>query len=510
MRARRSAHKFAMNACAEGITSALRIFILALAIEVLYMVPYGLTASFRPLLLETFNLSNRDVAQMSSAYGIVSMCFYLPGGYVADRFQPKLLMVVALLTTAACCFYLTTGPSVNELILVWALLAVAGTLLFWSSFVAAIRQIGGEEHSGKAFGFEQLSRGIVSSLMTLALAAWMRQQVPAQMVIAPSAKKEAMAMLLRRLAMLEVAMAGMIMLALPSGKASLADAERIDDNESSHVCQETTKGASVILAILKRPAVWLHALIVVAAYSGNLATSYFSGLATYGYGMDVVQAAEISTLVTCMRAWAGLLAGLAADRFGRSKICCGMFLAYSCAYFWVALMPVDPHQTGILMVQIAASAASVYAIAGVYFTLLDDAKLPLELTGSAVGAISVIGFTPDIFMGQISALFLDNYPGARGYQYFYFTMAFIGLSGFLVTIAFSLVVKKHAETGSTPQQVSGSNLPSASCTDSTSAPTTESSASSVSESTSILSSETTDIPSQRTKKAPYGGAVVHD
>mmetsp|Transcript_128118 Transcript_128118/g.319716 ORF Transcript_128118/g.319716 Transcript_128118/m.319716 type:complete len:482 (-) Transcript_128118:209-1654(-) len=479
MRARRSAHKFAMNACAEGITSALRIFILALAIEVLYMVPYGLTASFRPLLLETFNLSNRDVAQMSSAYGIVSMCFYLPGGYVADRFQPKLLMVVALLTTAACCFYLTTGPSVNELILVWALLAVAGTLLFWSSFVAAIRQIGGEEHSGKAFGFEQLSRGIVSSLMTLALAAWMRQVLPAQKAATAQEKTEAMTMLLRSLAMLEVVMAFTIMIVLPSGMTTRAD------TRSGQVLQDkqASTGLSTILGLLRRPAVWLHALIVVAAYSGNLATHYFSGLATYGYAMDVVRAAEISSLVKGMRAWSGLLAGAAADRWGRSRICCGLFLAYSSAYSWVALTPVNQNHPGMLMAQIAASAASVFAIAGVYFTLLDDARLPLELTGSAVGMISVIGFTPDIFMGQISGYWLDTYPGASGYQYFYLFMAGVGLAGFLVTLAFALAVGKCGGKGFAPSMVLGSDRDTASCADSsTSASAEEDSASSVSES----------------------------
>jgi len=100
-----------------------------------------------------------------------------------------------------------------------------------------------------------------------------------------------------------------------------------------------------------------------------------------------------------------------------------LFLAYSCAYSWVALMPVDSHHPSMLMAQIAAAAASVFAIAGVYFTLLDDARLPLELTGSAVGIISVVGFTPDIFMGQISGYWLDTYPGTRGYQYFYLFMA---------------------------------------------------------------------------------------
>merc|ERR1719204_1770152 len=104
--------------------------------------------------------------------------------------------------------------------------------------------------------------------------------------------------------------------------------ERSDGKLSDqiHKPSEPSKGKLAVFGILQRPAVWLHALIVVTAYSGNLATHYFSGLAKYGYGMDIVEAAEISSLVKGMRAWSGLLAGWAADRSGRPRICCGLFL----------------------------------------------------------------------------------------------------------------------------------------------------------------------------------------
>jgi len=452
-----SNNMFAMGVSGRGVRNALNIFVMALAIEVLYTVPYGLTSSFRPLFLETFGLDNHQVGTLSSAYGIVSMCLYIPGGYVADRFPPKLLMVSALLITAACSCYLLTGPSFSELVLVWAFLAVVGTILFWSSYVSLIRHIGGEDHSGIAFGFEQTSRGVSAAMMTVALAAVVREAMPAQTAASADVKHEALTMLLMRLAALNVGMAFVIMLALPSGMAARVD---------KHPAEEASTGVSTILDIIQRPAVWLHALIVVAAYSGNLATDQFSGFARYGYAMDVVQAAEVSSLVKAMRAWSGLLAGVAADRWGKSRVCCGLFLSYSCAYSWVALVPVDPNHPGMLMAQIAASSASVYGIAGVYFALLDDAKLPLELTGSAVGMISVIGFTPDIFMGEISGYWLDAYPGASGYQYFYLCMACVGLVGFLVNLAFALAVGTYGDPGSASDLASESDRPTGSSAES--------------------------------------------
>jgi len=456
-----------MGSAAHGAKSAMCILILALAIEALYLLPYGLMSSFRPLFIETFGLDHRQVGKLSSVYGVVSMCLYLPGGYVADHSRPKVLMVCALLTTAACCGYLLSRPSFTALILVWALLAAVGTLLFWSAFVSIIRQIGGMEHSGKAFGFEQTSRGVVSTLMTMVLAAWMRQVVPTQTAATAHEKQEALTMLLRSVAVLNVGMAFVIVIALPSGMAAQAD-ESSDDNVAGQAQpeEEASSKVGIIAGIIRRPAVWLQALIVVAGYSGNQATDYFSGLAKYGYAMDVVRAAEISSLVKVMRAWSGLLAGAAADRWGKSRICCGLFLAYSCAYSWVALAPVDPDRPGMLMAQIAASSGSVYGIAGIYFALLDDANLPLELTGSAVGLISVIGFTPDIFMGQISGYWLDAYPGASGYQHFYMCIAGVGLVGFFLSLAYAFAVGSCGSKRCAPNLASATGPHTDSCAES--------------------------------------------
>ena len=38
------------------------------------------------------------------------------------------------------------------------------------------------------------------------------------------------------------------------------------------------------------------------------------------------------------------------------------------------------------------------------------------LTGTAVGVVSLIGYTPDIFIGPLMGYFLDEYPGALGHQ----------------------------------------------------------------------------------------------
>jgi sugar phosphate permease len=61
---------------------------------------------------------------------------------------------------------------------------------------------------------------------------------------------------------------------------------------------------------------------------------------------------------------------------------------------------------------------------------LEQGDIPIAVTGTATGLISVIGYTPDIFMPIIGGMILDATPGPGGYQkYFLFVSAlsFVGL-----------------------------------------------------------------------------------
>ena len=57
--------------------------------------------------------------------------------------------------------------------------------------------------------------------------------------------------------------------------------------------------------------------------------------------------------------------------------------------------------------------------------------MPMAVTGTAVGLVSVLGYTPDIFVSYVGGVLLDNSTGLAGHQhYFYFLAAFaaIGLA----------------------------------------------------------------------------------
>ena len=62
-------------------------------------------------------------------------------------------------------------------------------------------------------------------------------------------------------------------------------------------------------------------------------------------------------------------------------------------------------------------------------TVMEKGKIPLVLTGTAVGLISLIGYTPDIFAGPAMGYLLDNSPGITGHKHVFWMLASFSFVG---------------------------------------------------------------------------------
>ena len=60
---------------------------------------------------------------------------------------------------------------------------------------------------------------------------------------------------------------------------------------------------------------------------------------------------------------------------------------------------------------------------------MERGKIPLVLTGTAVGLISLVGYTPDIFAGPAIGYLLENSPGAQGHQHVFWMLAMFSIIG---------------------------------------------------------------------------------
>ena len=75
---------------------------------------------------------------------------------------------------------------------------------------------------------------------------------------------------------------------------------------------------------------------------------------------------------------------------------------------------------------------AVYARRGIYFAWLKETRTPRPVTGAAVGVISFVGYTPDIFFASIGGRLLDANPGAGGHLDYFRFLTGIAICGVLV------------------------------------------------------------------------------
>lgn len=138
---------------------------LIIAGESIFFLPFVLTRIFRVTYLDVLGIDNTQLGNCFTAYGIVALVSYLLGGPLADKFSPRYLMTLALVSTGASGFLLAQVPSYNTLILLYAFWGLSTILLFWSPLLRATREAGGAGGSNMAFGLLDGGRGLSAALI---------------------------------------------------------------------------------------------------------------------------------------------------------------------------------------------------------------------------------------------------------------------------------------------------------------------------------------------------------
>ena len=148
--------------------------------------------------------------------------------------------------------------------------------------------------------------------------------------------------------------------------------------------------------------------------------------------MSETKSAGLAAGIAYARPISAIAAGLIADKFRPSRSILVFFALLIFAYLIPATSSPD-QKNWALILTIAVSGAGVFALRGIYFAILEESKIPSSQTGLAVGLISFIGYTPDIFFAPIAGRLLDSAPGIEGHQLYFQMLAFIAILGLIIS-----------------------------------------------------------------------------
>lgn len=403
---------------------------LVIAGEMVFGLPFHTARFFRPTFLEVFGFTNTQAGDLFALYGITAMIAYFPGGALADRYPARTLLTASLFATAAGGFYMATIPAAMNMAVLYAFWGVTTIFLFWGALIRATREWGGQSSQGVAFGVLEGGRGLVAALVsTLALAVFAAIMPENVGLASDDVRRAGMQSIIFVYSFAALGAGILVWLTVPV------------PDPISYKRSNPLHGMAIVL---RRPVIWAQAAIIICAYCGYKGLDNYSLYAVQVLGMDEVRGAALSTYGAWVRPIAAVTAGLIADRWNAARTISVAFVVLIASYCLLGVSAPDAAALNLVYANLFVSFFAVFSLRGIYFALLEENRTPAFLTGAAVGLVSLVGYTPEIFFAPIAGRILDANPGLVGFQHYFLFLAGIAATG-VVVVAWLLWLRRAGE-----------------------------------------------------------------
>jgi len=387
---------------------------------------------FRPIIRDALVIRDFEIGKAQAFYGITAMVSYVFGGFLADKWEPRKLISLSLMLTALGGLFLMQIPSFQGLQLLYGFWGVSTILLFWAALIKATRLWGDPDSQGLSFGLLDGGRGAFAALV-----ASFGALIPSLIFPEDSSTgsledtTKTLQYIIGFMTAVVLGIAVLVWIVLPDTiESSDADAK-----------QPPKINFADLLSVFRKPKVLFHALIIICAYSTYKVTDVYATYAKDVWDYSLEEASGFGVYIQWIRPFAAITIGWLADKFVTSKAVLLCFVAIVLGYLLLGFGVFADQAVAFSIVTLSIMSVGIYAMRGLYFALIEEAKTPLLITGTVIGIISFLGYTPDIFMSLISGYVLGDSPSVLEYQRLFKIVAVFPFIGLLATLGFRRVIK---------------------------------------------------------------------
>lgn len=387
-------------------------------------MPYVLARIFRPTFLEVFDLSNLDLGTLFSTYGFVAFFSYIFGGALADKYSPRKLLSYSLISTSLGGIFMMSYPSYYSMQLLFAYWGFTTVFLFWAPMIKATSIVGGLKKQGQTFSFLDAGRGIVASSIGLIGVLIFSFVVVGD--ISDSSTQE------KQDAFRYVIGASSIIVFITGVFVHSSLKIKVNDNAKIGNINDMKK-------LMKSRSVVLIGLLILTAYMGYKITDIYSLYASEIMLFDEIDAAKVGAYQQYLRPLACISIALFADKSGNINVIIGGFIIMLIGAILFSTGVIVAGLNSLFILSLMIVAIGTYTIRGLYFSILRNGNISISLIGTAIGLVSIIGYTPDIFATPLYGYLLDNHEGIKGHQFIYLILALSSLIGILISFEFKKI-----------------------------------------------------------------------
>ena len=385
--------------------------------EMVFALPFHVSRFFRPSLLEDFNYSNTELGVAFSIYGITALISYLPGGYIADKVSPKYLLFFSLLMTSIGGLFFLQNPGYLGLYAIYGFWGITTILFFWAALIKATRSIAGN-NQGFSFGALEAGRGLVASICgSIAVIIYSSKTIVNTYLSLFDKSISSLSAVIYFYSITTFLSSLMILLLFKTDKVQKNQRKQIE-------LKGIYKNLTSIICI---------SFVVLAAYSGYKGIDYYVYYFYEIFGYSKEKSSLIITNLSYLRPISALLAGIIADKITSRFSCRILFVLMFLSYAFLTLINFNNNILYLIYLNFIISMIAIFSLRGVFYSLLEEVKLPITITGIAVGIISFIGYMPDIFIGPIFGYFLDKSSDINSFQNCFLILFLLSASGFIAS-----------------------------------------------------------------------------
>ena len=391
-----------------------QLLVVILAAGAIYPLLY-LRQNFEVSILESFGITITELSQCYAMLGVLFVLTYIPSGWLADRVSPRLLVSFSLAGTGLLGLWFSTMPGYPVLRIIFAGWGIATGLTFWSAHIKVVALLAKKDEQGRFFGLLDGGRGLFEAILATIAVALFAYALQTQQATTPEALRQVIYLYVGVLLVLSP----LIYLVLDDHRP--APTGSVEDQEKRNFLEDLKN-------VLGRAEIWLCAACIVCGYQLFWATYSFSAYLQQTFGLTAVAVGSITVAKLWMRPIGAAAAGFAGDLLDREQVLAVLLVLASLSLIGMAFLP--PSAASILMLgMVLLVGILTYAVRGIYWATLDSCEVPDRIKGLAIGVISLVGYSPDIYLPLLNAALLEQYPGRNGYVIYFLSLSAMGFLG---------------------------------------------------------------------------------
>jgi sugar phosphate permease len=409
--------------------------IIVIAAGAIYPLMY-LRQNFEISVLEALRITASDLGGLYSLLGFVFSVAYLPSGWLADRYPPRLLMAFALAAVGLLGFWFSAYPSLFELRLIFLGWGLAGGLCFWASLIKAVNLLAGPREQGRFFGVLDGGRGLVEALLaSVAILMFRSLSEPGD----PAAVR--LAPVIHMYAAAALAFAVLVFLLVEDNPDHAPPAARRKD------LSPRGRGLMAELGLLVRiPELWLLAVVMMIGQALFWVTYSISAFLQVNFGLSALAAGSVVLTKLWMRPVGGITIGFLGDRVSKELLLAWLLALASTCLIAICFADLGGSMPAIVGIVLAIGYLT-YAIKGLYWALLDRCPVPRHIVGLAIGLVSFVGYLPDVLLPLYDGLLSRQFPRAVSFRIYFTSISLCGYLGAALCLVFW---RRSRRTGAAP------------------------------------------------------------